>query len=168
MMRFPVLLKYPCLACYLTGLVNLSAGTETDSDSSFYLKNGDTVVFYGDSITQQRLYTTLTETFVLTRFPDMKVDFVHSGWSGDSVRGGGGGSIDVRLKRDVIDYQPDVVTVMLGMNDGVYKPFDTERAGMYRSGLAADCGDPEGCAARRSPDPDRAIALRRSQSSAEM
>ena len=35
----------------------------------FHLKNGDRVVFFGDSITDQRLYTTFTETFVLTRFP---------------------------------------------------------------------------------------------------
>ena len=37
--------------------------------TSFYLKDGDRVVFYGDSITDQRLYTTFTETFVVTRFP---------------------------------------------------------------------------------------------------
>jgi hypothetical protein len=28
--------------------------------SSFYLKDGDRVVFYGDSITDQRLYTTFS------------------------------------------------------------------------------------------------------------
>jgi hypothetical protein len=38
------------------------------AQSSFFLKDGDRVVFYGDSITDQRLYTTFTETFVLTRF----------------------------------------------------------------------------------------------------
>jgi len=60
---------------------------------AFYLKSGDRVVFYGDSITDQRLYTTFVETFVRTRFPGLNVSFVHSGWGGDRVTGGGGGPI---------------------------------------------------------------------------
>ncbi len=88
----------------------------------FYLKNGDRVVFYGDSITDQRLYTVITETYVVTRYPDLDVSFIHSGWGGDKVSGGGGGPIDVRLQRDVIPYNPTVMTIMLGMNDGLYKP----------------------------------------------
>ena len=79
--------------------------------SDFSLKTGDRVVFYGDSITDQRLYTTFTETFVLTRFPGMQVTFVHSGWGGDRVTGGGGGPVDLRLERDVFAYQPTVMTI---------------------------------------------------------
>ena len=56
---------------------------------SFYLKNGDRVVFYGDSITDQRLYTVITETYVATRYPKLDVTFVHSGWGGDKVSGAG-------------------------------------------------------------------------------
>jgi hypothetical protein len=52
------------------------------------------VVFYGDSITDQRLYTSFVETFVLTRFPHLDVRFVHSGWGGDRVTGGLGGRVD--------------------------------------------------------------------------
>lgn len=90
----------------------------------FWLKDGDTVVFYGDSITDQRLYTTFAETYVLTRFPALHIKFVHSGWGGDKVTGGGGGPIDVRLRRDVVAYKPTVMTIMLGMNDGRYRAFD--------------------------------------------
>jgi len=90
----------------------------------FHLHEGDTVVFFGDSITNQRLYTVFTETYVLTRFPRMHVAFVHSGWSGDRVTGGLGGPIDLRLDRDVFAYNPTVITVMLGMNDGEYRPYD--------------------------------------------
>jgi lysophospholipase L1-like esterase len=93
------------------------------AECKFYLKDGDRVVFYGDSITDQRLYTTFTETYAVTRFPKTNVTFVHSGWGGDRVTGGGGGPIDVRLDRDVIAYKPTVVTIMLGMNDAKYEPF---------------------------------------------
>lgn len=92
--------------------------------ADFYLHPGDRVVFYGDSITDQRLYTTFAETYVVTRFPTLPVTFVHSGWGGDRVGGGGGGPIDLRLQRDVIPYKPTVMTIMLGMNDGGYKAFD--------------------------------------------
>src|SRR5579884_4346732 len=88
----------------------------------FQLKDGDRVVFYGDSITDQRLYTVITETYVATRYPNLDVTFVHSGWGGDKVSGGGGGPIDLRLDRDVLAYKPTVMTIMLGMNDGLYRP----------------------------------------------
>ncbi len=104
------------------------------ADEPFYLKDGDRVVFYGDSITDQRLYTLYTEAYVVTRFPEMKVDFVHSGWGGDRVTGGGGGPIDVRLDRDVIAYKPTVVTIMLGMNDASYRPFDQKIYDTYTKG----------------------------------
>src|SRR6185437_14257576 len=89
--------------------------------ADFSLKDGDRVVFYGDSITDQRLYTVITETYVVTRYPDLDVKFVHSGWGGDKVSGGGGGGIDTRLSRDVLPYKPTVMTIMLGMNDGLYR-----------------------------------------------
>src|SRR5947209_13445275 len=97
----------------------LAASARAQGD--FALKDCDRVVFYGDSITDQRLYTTFVETFVVTRFPTLDVSFVHSGWGGDRVTGGGGGKIDVRLDRDVFAYKPTVVTVMLGMNDASYR-----------------------------------------------
>jgi lysophospholipase L1-like esterase len=90
----------------------------------FFLRPQDRVVFYGDSITEQRQYTTFVETFVVTRFPTLDVRFVHSGWGGDRVSGGNGGVIQQRLERDVFAHRPTVVTVMLGMNDGRYRPFD--------------------------------------------
>jgi lysophospholipase L1-like esterase len=104
------------------------------AQSGFYLKAGDTVVFYGDSITDQRLYTTFVETYAVTRFPKMNVTFVHSGWGGDKVSGGGGGPVDLRLQRDVFAYKPTVVTVMLGMNDGRVRPFDQAIFDEYANG----------------------------------
>src|SRR5689334_4417565 len=60
----------------LAGLAGTALAAEAPS---FELKDGDRVVFYGDSITDQRLYTTFAETFAVTRFPQMNVTFVHSG-----------------------------------------------------------------------------------------
>ena len=94
--------------------------TVAGAADNFYLHPNDTVVFYGDSITDQRLYTMLAEFIAVTRYPKLNVRFVHSGWGGDRVTGGGGGPIDVRLERDVLAFKPTVLTIMLGMNDGNY------------------------------------------------
>jgi lysophospholipase L1-like esterase len=102
--------------------------------SEFFVHDGDTVVFYGDSITNQRFYTVFTEAYILTRFPRMHVKFIHSGWSGDRVSGGAMGPIDVRLNRDVFAYTPTVITIMLGMNDGEYQPFDAAIFEKYTTG----------------------------------
>jgi lysophospholipase L1-like esterase len=112
----------------------LLVAAATQAQDGFYLKNGDRVVFYGDSITDQRLYTTFVESYVATRFPKLDVSFVHSGWGGDRVTGGAGGSIEVRLPRDVVAYKPTVVTVMLGMNDGRYRAFDQQIFETYANG----------------------------------
>jgi lysophospholipase L1-like esterase len=124
-----------CLLGALASLVALIApALARGGDDAFYLKDGDRVVFYGDSITEQLLYTTMTETFAVTRFPHLNLTFTHSGWGGDRVGGGGGGSIDRRLARDVVAYRPTVVTVMLGMNDASYRPFDQGIFDQYASG----------------------------------
>jgi lysophospholipase L1-like esterase len=100
----------------------------------FFVKDGDRVVFYGDSITDQRLYTTFIETYVVTRFPRLKVWFVDSGVGGDRVTGGWAGPIDVRLRRDVIAYKPTVMTIMLGMNDASYRGWDDAIFKTYTTG----------------------------------
>src|SRR4051812_18492505 len=84
-------------------LLLLAAGIAYADD--FFLKDKDVVVFYGDSITAQRLYTSYVESWVVARYPERDVRFVHSGWGGDTVRGGGGGGIEKRLERDVIAWK---------------------------------------------------------------
>jgi lysophospholipase L1-like esterase len=112
--------------------------------ADFLIHDGDRVVFLGDSITEQRLYTTYIEAYALTRYPQWKLWFRNVGWGGDtswlrqrshpdeaklfaadddtrqkmvqeSVRRG--------LQRDVLPLKPTLVTVKFGMNDHAYQAF---------------------------------------------
>jgi lysophospholipase L1-like esterase len=126
-------MKYWSRCTCLILVLCLAAGMPLAQDG-FYIKDGDRVVFYGDSITEQRLYTTFVESYVLTRFPQLKVSFVHSGVGGDRVTGGWAGDIELRLNRDVFAYKPTVMTIMLGMNDGSYRAFDEGIFNTYKTG----------------------------------
>ncbi|MGB6725039.1 MAG: SGNH/GDSL hydrolase family protein, partial [Terracidiphilus sp.] len=98
------------------------------------LKDGDRVVFYGDSITAQRYYTRYVEDFLITRYPKMHVAFFNAGIPGDNVNGGYTGDAQLRLKRDLFPHQPTVVTIMLGMNDGFYSPFEPKYLDIFSTG----------------------------------
>jgi len=115
-------------------LAPLAVPARAADAGGFFLKPGDRVCFYGDSITEQRYYGMDVETFVRTRFPDLAVTFVNSGVGGDRVGGGWAGPIDLRLERDVFPFKPTVVTIMLGMNDARYRAFDPEIFATYQSG----------------------------------
>jgi lysophospholipase L1-like esterase len=116
----------------LSLLLPVAASLAAQSD--FKLRNGDRVLFYGDSITEQHLYTNDVETFVVTRFPGLNVHFRNTGVGGDRVTGGWAGGIDVRLPRDFYAHQPTVATIMLGMNDGSYTGFNQGIFDTYANG----------------------------------
>src|ERR1043166_8801996 len=60
------------------------AFTISCSAAKFLIHDGDRVVFLGDSITEQRLYTTYIEAYALTRYPKWKLTFRNVGWGGDT------------------------------------------------------------------------------------
>jgi len=112
-----------CAGLLLSALPFASAQTATPPPATdFAIHDGDRVVTYGDSITDQRLYSTFMEEYVLTRFPAWRVQWIQSGVGGDKVSGGAEGPIDLRIQRDILPYKPTVVSIMLGMNDGYYRP----------------------------------------------
>jgi lysophospholipase L1-like esterase len=121
-------------ACAAIGLGSCAPSAQSQK---FALKDGDTVVFYGDSITAQRLYTKYAEEFVLTRYPKLHLRFVNAGVPGDSVRGGYAGSIAERIQRDVVPFQPAMITVMLGMNDGGWGYGSSEIDSNFQTGYCA-------------------------------
>lgn len=112
--------------------------------ADFQIRNGDRVVFLGDSITEQRLYTTYIEAYALTRHPDWKLSFRNVGWGGDTswlrqrahpnegnLFAATGETLDSMVKdsvgrglgRDVLPLKPTFVTVKFGMNDHSYQKF---------------------------------------------
>jgi len=115
-------------------LLLLAACAARSQCQQLALHEGDRVVFYGDSITAQRLYTRLIEDFFLTRYPRMHVTFWNAGVPGDTAFGGYTGDMPTRLKRDVLPHQPTVIAVMLGMNDGYYMDFNPKYLEVFKSG----------------------------------
>ncbi|MDB6152139.1 MAG: GDSL-like Lipase/Acylhydrolase, partial [Chthoniobacteraceae bacterium] len=79
------------------------------------LKDGDTFVFLGDSITHQCLYTQYVEDYFYTRYPATRIHFHNAGVGGDRARN----ALD-RFDDDVASFKPKYVSVLLGMNDGAY------------------------------------------------
>ncbi|MCX6873104.1 MAG: SGNH/GDSL hydrolase family protein [Verrucomicrobia bacterium] len=105
----------------LTALVagSFTALTSRPASAEFAIRDGDRVVLLGDSITEQRQYTTFIETYTLTRFPQWNLTFRNIGWGGDTAQGGLG-----RAGRDMLPLKPTFVTIDFGMNDHGYRAFD--------------------------------------------
>jgi lysophospholipase L1-like esterase len=132
-----LMIKRVCFLLFVCFACGATKAQQPANANDFAIVDGDRVVFYGDSITEQRLYTTDIETFVLTRFPERNVLFFHSGVGGDKVSGGKYGPIDLRLHRDVFEHKPTIVTIMLGMNDGFYQAFDPDIFQSYKTGYTS-------------------------------
>jgi lysophospholipase L1-like esterase len=125
MKRLALLLASLCLLP-----LALSAQSPTIDVGAAKLEAGDTVVFLGDSITHQRLYTQYIEDFFITRFPNVPLKFHNAGIGGDRAW-----DALQRLDRDVLSKHPKLVTILLGMNDGSYTPFDHEIFETYETDM---------------------------------
>ncbi len=113
-------------AALLLGLTGSSVQAEL-------FKDGDRVVFYGDSITHKGMYLYDVYDYYLTRFPTAKIRFFNAGVSGDNA-----GAAQDRFKGDVVDRHPTQVVVMFGMNDVNPGNYATNRTpGKIKSGAKA-------------------------------
>jgi lysophospholipase L1-like esterase len=115
------------LCCFLlTFLIPLAAALAEENPAyaprqplaKLDLQAGDTIVFLGDSITHQCLYTQYVEDYFYTRFPKMRLRLHNAG-----VGGARAWDALLRFDRDVASYKPKYVTVLLGMNDGRYAEY---------------------------------------------
>ena len=125
------------LGCSLASLSGLHAQTPPTAAVTFPaiapridLKDGDTFVFLGDSITHQCLYTQYVEDYVYTRYPERRIRFHNAGVGGDVAQN----ALD-RFEEDVAAFQPKFVSILLGMNDGSYRPYDQAVFDRYQAGM---------------------------------
>jgi lysophospholipase L1-like esterase len=109
----------------------LPAAALSAAQAAPLLQPGDRMVFLGDSITEQRLYTRYVMNYFTLAWPGADIRFRNAGWSGDIAQGGLN-----RLQRDVLSLKPTLVSVCFGMNDGGYRDFDPEIYSHYTNGMA--------------------------------
>ena len=124
--------RFGSLAGIISGLWLLALSCQAGGDNaSFAIRDGDTVVFLGDSITAARGYTKIVEQYTLMRHPELRVRFWNAGKGGDTAAG----AVD-RLDKDVFAHGATVVTVGFGVNDiGWGTKADAEHKQRYLDGI---------------------------------
>jgi len=91
------------------------------------LKKGDRLAICGDSITEQKRYSVIIETYLTACLPELEITSRQYGWSGEQA----GGFIK-RMENDVLRFKPTIATTCYGMNDFRYVPFQQDIADQYR------------------------------------
>ena len=81
------------------------------------LQTGDRVAVCGDSITEQKLYSVMIESYLLMCQPAAKLTALQFGWGGETAQG-----FYSRMANDCLPFKPSVATTCYGMNDGRYSP----------------------------------------------
>jgi lysophospholipase L1-like esterase len=83
---------------------------------AYALANGDTVIFFGDSITELGVsetgYVTLIDQAIQRAYPDQFINVISSGISGNRVT-----DLQKRLQQDVLQLHPSLVVLNTGVND---------------------------------------------------
>ncbi|MBX3741865.1 MAG: SGNH/GDSL hydrolase family protein [Akkermansiaceae bacterium] len=91
------------------------------------LRKGDRLAIIGDSITEQKRYSVIIETYITGCLPELEVTTRQYGWSGERAEG-----FIKRMENDVLRFKPTIATSCYGMNDFRYVPFDQKIADEYR------------------------------------
>jgi len=88
------------------------------------------VAIVGDSITEQKLYSKYVECWLLacSGVPDLRV--MQFGWGGETA-----GGFANRADNDLGVFDPDIVTLCYGMNDGGYQPWKGEIGTAYEANM---------------------------------
>lgn len=76
------------------------------------------VAIIGDSITEQKLYSRILETYLLACTGRKDITCFQFGWGGETAA-----AFSNRLENDLGVFQPTVATTCYGMNDGHYVPY---------------------------------------------
>jgi lysophospholipase L1-like esterase len=116
--------KWPAeLAAYVLDPAPASGG--------LMLKKGDRLAICGDSITEQKQYSLILETYLTACLPELEITCRQFGWSGERA-----GGFLKRMQNDVLRFKPEIATTCYGMNDFSYVPYDEAIAAEYRNNQA--------------------------------
>ena len=96
------------------------------------IRKGDALAIIGDSITQQKMYSRIIETYLTVCVPDLEVTVRQYGWSGEKAEG-----FLRRMDQDCLRFNPTLATLSYGMNDAKYRPFDITNGHWYRDHYTA-------------------------------
>ena len=96
------------------------------------LREGDRLAICGDSITEQKMYSRIIETYLTVCVPQLKVTVRQYGWSGEKTDG-----FLNRMEKDCLTFHPTVATLSYGMNDSRYRPFDFNNGRWYEDHYTA-------------------------------
>jgi hypothetical protein len=95
------------------------------------LKPKDRLAICGDSITEQRMYSRVMETYLTTAHPDLDLEIRQYGWGGETAEG-----FLRRMTNDVLRFKPTVATTCYGMNDHRYRPYSEEIGAHYQANMS--------------------------------
>jgi lysophospholipase L1-like esterase len=108
-------------------------------------KDGQPILFLGDSITHSGQYIDDFELFLAVKYPEQKFTVINCGLPSETVSGlSEAGHADgkfprpdlhERLDRVLATVKPKLVFACYGMNCGIYLPFDESRFAKYREGI---------------------------------
>lgn len=113
-------MKNVILILSLALLVNTSLQAQSQQIPSF--KDGDRVVFLGNSITHGGHYHSYLWLYYMTRFPGMRVTMLNAGIGGDKAS-----DMVPRLDGDVFSKRPTVLFATFGMNDTGYFEYNGDQ-----------------------------------------
>jgi hypothetical protein len=130
------------LACQLVTVVVSAQTLETKPNDPFFekfqpqkapmpagpvLQKGDRLAIIGDSITEQKMYSRIMETYLMVCQPDLELTVRQYGWGGETAPG-----FYNRITNDCLRFKPTVATTCYGMNDHGYGPYRAEIGDRYR------------------------------------
>ncbi len=96
------------------------------------LKKGDRLAIIGDSITEQKMYSRIIETYLTACAPQLGVTVRQYGWGGETAEGFKG-----RMAADALRFKPTIATTCYGMNDHRYTAYDPKNGAWYRENQLA-------------------------------
>lgn len=97
-----------------------------------YLKKSDRLAICGDSITEQKMYSRIMETYLTVCVPQLDITVRQFGWSGERAPG-----FLHRMKNDTLRFNPTIATTCYGMNDHRYQPYDARFGKEYEDSSRA-------------------------------